>query len=343
MIRINNKYTKRKTIRIVFFVLLAVIIFLVGWYSDFYFNPLKNNISSVRVIRENSTEYSFINPLLLVFDGGQVKSPEYKSLTDKINEYVDDQIFKKNADEISVYFRDLNSGMWTGVNENESYSPASMMKVALMVACLKYADENQGFLDKQVTINLGKDNLNVGQFYKPQKTVVNGQTYSVRDLITYMIVYSDNNATAALDYLIGEDKISSLLKELNISEPKSMDSDFISPKLYSRFYRILYNSTYLSPQVSESALKFLSQNDFSNGIRSGVPSNINVSQKFGERTSVDQKSGLGIHELHDCGIVYLPEKPYFLCVMTKGDDFNKLEPILSGISSVVWSTAQNIK
>ena len=104
MIRINNKYTKRKTIRIVFFVLLAVIIFLVGWYSDFYFNPLKNNISSVRVIRENSTEYSFINPLLLVFDGGQVKSPEYKSLTDKINEYVDDQIFKKNADEISVYF-----------------------------------------------------------------------------------------------------------------------------------------------------------------------------------------------------------------------------------------------
>jgi hypothetical protein len=41
-------------------------------------------------------------------------------------------------------------------------------------------------------------------------------------------------------------------------------------------------------------------------------------------------------ELHDCGIVYLPDNPYLLCVMTKGNDFAKMEKIIEEISRLSY-------
>ena len=35
-------------------------------------------------------------------------------------------------------------------------------------------------------------------------------------------------------------------------------------------------------------------------------------------------------------MVYYPEKPYFLCVMTKGSDFAVLEKIISDISRIAY-------
>lgn len=124
------------------------------------------------------------------------------------------------------------------------------------------------------------------------------------------------------------------MKTLQI--PEATTSDFMSPRLYSRFYRVLYNSTYLSPSVSEQTLKFLTQKGFPGGLDAGVPDNILVAQKFGERTQNDASGNVVDRQLHDCGIVYYEDYPYFLCVMTKGQDFTKLQPIISGISKTVW-------
>ncbi len=212
-----------------------------------------------------------------------------------------------------------------------------MMKIAILIVCLQTAETDPNFLNKSVHVDLKSKNLNVNQFYPPPQSIVPGNTYTVNDLINYMILDSDNNATYLLEYLLGDDKINGLLKELQLPDLLKVDSvDFISPQLYSRFYRILYNSSYLSPDVSEQALKFLTEESFSQGLSAGVPKSVDVAQKFGERTSVDQSGNIISRELHDCGIVYLPNDPYFLCVMTKGQDFTKLQPIISDVSKMVW-------
>src|SRR6185436_5295057 len=96
-----------------------------------------------------------------------------------------------------------------------------------------------------------------------------------------------------------------------------------TPQNYSHLFRALYNGTYLSHDASEKALELLSRTKFSDGIVAGVPKETTVSHKFGERTlSLNTSS---INELHDCGIVYYPGHPYFLCIMTKGtSDFEEL-------------------
>lgn len=81
---------------------------------------------------------------------------------------------------------------------------------------------------------------------------------------------------------------------------------------YTSCFRILFNSSYLSRERSELALRYLALPDFTLGINKGVPPDITVAQKYGEHAYLDVK------ELHDCGIVYYPNMPYLLCIMTKG-------------------------
>lgn len=318
------------SILIIISILLAG--FVVGWLTRSVFE--KNVVT--KQLREDSSEYKFINPLLLVTNTGAGDASEYKSITKTLVDYVDNKITQKKAEDVSIYFRDLNTGLYSGVNEDHLYSPASMMKVAVLISCLRLSENEPSILDEKISMATSSDDFNKNQTYLPKHPIVKGKLYSVRDLIYSMVVESDNNATALLEYFVGDDKVVGLLKELQMPDLPKGDVDFMSPRLYSRLYRILYNSTYLSPDVSEETLKLLTQKGFPQGLVSGVPENIVVAEKFGEHVSVDMSGKPTDRQLHDCGIVYLPNNPYFLCVMTKGQDFKELQPIISDVSKIVW-------
>ena len=104
-------------------------------------------------------------------------------------------------------------------------------------------------------------------------------------------------------------------------------------KEYSSFFRVLYNSSYINKESSEFALELLAESKFTEGIKSGVPKNIVVSHKFGEQ--INKNSLL---QLHDCGIVYAPKKPYILCVMTRGNNFDELADIIKNISKITYDS-----
>ena len=71
--------------------------------------------------------------------------------------------------------------------------------------------------------------------------------------------------------------------------------------------------------MSEKALNLLSQAKYAEGLSGGIPQNIKIAQKFGEHINLTKTmiQPLSV-ELHNCGIVYLPNNPYILCIMTKG-------------------------
>jgi beta-lactamase class A len=85
--------------------------------------------------------------------------------------------------------------------------------------------------------------------------------------------------------------------------------------------------------MSEKALKLLSQIKYTDALVKGINNpQIIVSHKFGERTFNDT----GEKQLHDCGIVYIPQKPYLVCIMTRGDDFTKLSSSIAQISKTIY-------
>jgi len=238
----------------------------------------------------------------------------------------------------AVYLRDLNSGNWTGINQNDQYDPASLLKVVVAIAAYRQAEDQPGYLSTPLTYTPALAQINTQlPFAQPVELQV-GQSYSVPFLIKKELADSDNGAVYTLINSINDQELSSVYSYLSISPPDATSS--VGYKLtaldYSRFFRILYNGTLsLDWADSEQILEDLSQSTFTSGLVAGVPNAITVAHKYGEH--VDGSSGVAASvELSDCGIVYYTAHPYFLCVMTQGKDPGTLANFIAQISKYVY-------
>jgi beta-lactamase class A len=182
------------------------------------------------------------------------------------------------------------------------------------------------------------------QFSAPSVLVV-GKSYNVSYLIDQMIDNSDNGAMNILIDNMGYPYLSQIYSSLGFKGPTSTETDYkISASDYSLFFRVLYNATYLNDAMSEKALSILSKSTFDSGITALLPEGTIVAHKFGEHVYDDSNPNTpDALELHDCGIVYAPNNPYFLCIMTHGSSLNTLQNRIQGISSLVYDAikAQN--
>ena len=272
--------------------------------------------------------YQYISPLLECADFHDIKKNE---LEEKLENLISKKIKDEEITYASIYFRDLNNGPWIGINEQENFTPASLLKVPLMIAYLKIAETAPQTLQEKILID-DSENKVLSQNIIPLKTVASGQKYKVEDLINYMIEYSDNRAANALLQHINPDTLDKIYSDLGMKVPgDGQDENFMSVRDYSSFFRILYNASYLNRDMSEKALKILTDSQFTQGLTAGVPDNIIVAHKFGERVLAEGK------QLHDCGIIYKKNNPYLLCVMTRGNDFEKMSTAIKDFSDLVYT------
>jgi len=316
-------------------ILGALALFALGaLLSPLFFDrvSVQRNVLNPRPVRLGAE--GLINPLLYT-DGGKAPSTQLEPLRSALAAAIADDVRNGLAVDVGVYAHELKTGQWTGVNESEKFSPASMLKVPVMLAYLKAAEANPDILDDRLRYD-NPINLNASEDIKPLKTIERGAPYTADELLAFMIQYSDNNAMALLINHLGEEAVKSVYTDLQIPYPTStVTSDFLNPRQYSRFFRVLYSATYVNRELSEKALKLLAYPDFPQGLQAGVPSTVTVAAKFGERYFFDADLHSN-RELSDCGIVYHPERPYFLCIMTKGNDFVKLGTVIRDVSAAAW-------
>lgn len=289
-------------------------------------------------IREDEKNMPLIRPVLAY------NNPETKSsspLKDDLKSIIDAKVNANEITTVAVYYRDLNTGRWFGINQDETFVPASLFKVPLMITYLKMAEKDNGLLSKVIVDNL-TDDQNKNETIKPLKSAISGRTYTVDQLLHYMIEGSDNNATVILFKYVDKEVLKQVFSDLDIAVPNTINSDFISVHNYSFLFRVLYNASYLSHDMSEKGLEMLSKIDFEDGLRKNIPINITVADKFGEYYLIGGNV-VNEHQLHDCGIVYHPKHPYILCIMTKGNSLDTLEKTIQGISRVVYSSVNSLK
>ncbi len=312
----------------------ALVLLTIGWGAHgFYLSKHLIHIpSNGTQVREDSNKYKFINPLLYI-ENSLTVFHELDPLKEKYHELIKDYLEQGLADKVSIYYRDLNSGVWTGVGEDELYVPGSILKVATLIVYLKLAEDDPSVFNQELFYDSRK---NDDQYYVPQEQLENGN-YKVTTLLGHSIVESDNAAHLALSIPV-EKELVDFYKTLRMDMPATGPAhDFRSAREISRIFRSLYSSTYLSESYSEQALELMSKTTFTKGLMAGVASGTPVAHKFGEHSVfyLDATKDPD-YQLHDCGIVYYPKKPYFLCVMTKGKNFEHLEQVISGLSRLTY-------
>ncbi len=313
-----------------------VVIFLLGGVFFFGVEGAWNYVHSCH------EHFDLVNPSLLCFQNNALYRNEldYEPLRDDIIQQIAALKAAKKVENISVYFRDLQNGPRFGVQENVTYDAASLMKVPAMVSILHIADARPNFLDERLTspASFPSGMSNVDQ---PSQTIFPNASYTVRELMEKMIKYSDNLSAAVLsDQIINNlrfDEVPDTFQDLGMMRMLNGKLGELSLQSYASLFAILYNTWYLSDSMSQYALSLLSQSTFPDGIVAGVPKTIRVAHKFGT-FQTDKHS-----ELHDCGIVYHPQTPYVLCIMTSGFNVNDEAASIAQISRTVYSDVDSIQ
>ncbi len=321
-------------------IILLVAIFVSGLSGGYYFATKKYTafINSLHLVRSSNKETPFVHPLIGLDVPNALSINQFAPLSQKI-----EAVFKANSDVVnrySVYFRDLNKGLWVGINENDSYDPASMLKVALAMAAYKQAESDRDFLQsaRQYTPELAA--INTSNPYNDPSNLKVGQFYTIEYLVSKMLIDSDNGAKDILGNTVDPKIIDDVYSALSIDVPSDNKSYKISAKKYSAFFRILYSGAYLNDSDSNAVLSLLSAVTFKNGLVAGVSASTTVSHKFGEHINSADNT-INSTELHDCGIVYNPTNPYVLCVMTEGKSETDLSDVISQVSKVVFQEVNN--
>lgn len=325
----------------------GLVLFLsIGLISGFYFRIFyvthfkASILDSIHPIREQNTDYKYISPLLSYDLPPNTRNAEFTELSQKIKLLMGEDLAEGKINRLGVYFKDLSSGQWTGINEGGLFQPASLLKIPIMIAYFKLAETDKSILNKRLTIVLTRvtsPNRAPSSLYKV------GQEYLTSELIRGMIVESDNDATDTLIQNINPGFLSEIFSDLGVRPPSNDEvSQAISPKTFGLFFRVLYNATYLNREFSEKALMLLNQVDFKEGLAIDKLRYVPIAHKFGERV-ISSDMNNPIIQLHDCGIVYYSKSPYFLCVMTEGKNEDELKHTIQDISNLTLDEVQKNK
>jgi len=302
--------------------------------------PETQNVENSQYEIKRSSSFKFIRPLLSA-------KPLYeyegylgikKTVSDSIQHYKDQGIISS----ASIYIRDFDKSNWISVNNNEKYYPGSIMKMPLMMSILKSEELHPGFLNAKKIFNIKFVYDTPVHQSIVSKQIEFGKSYSRRELLEYMIEYSDNNAAQLLVLDVDEKLFQELFKDFELPKLNFHSAgNLLTASECSVFLESLFNSTYLNNTESEYAISLLTKSVFTEGIVRGIPnSKLPIAHKFGESGTTKNK------ELHESALLYINNQPYLITIMTRGKDYvgyPKLADVIQRIAHIIYTyLAKNI-
>lgn len=260
-----------------------------------------------------------------------------QALEKDVTDFIDASKADQKVTRVAVFYRDLTTRRWFGVNADVEFYPASLAKLPLAMAYYKVSDLETAIFEQPLFLNPTKEYSNEGQRVSVDSPMVVGQSYAVRRMVEDMLIYSDNRPIGPLITFMRPDVWQKVYSDLGVrKQTDTGEEDWsVTPRAIALIFRSLYNGSYLDLGSSQELLGVMTRARYIGGLVAGVGKDVQVAHKFGEATIIEDDGAL--HPvLHDCGIIYKPEKPYILCVMTEGQKFEDLEATIAKISEIVY-------
>lgn len=256
--------------------------------------------------------------------------------------------FKDKTIALSVH--DLETGREIDLRADESFHPASTIKVHVMMEVFHQAEQGIFSLKEQISIHNSFTSIADGSpfsLYVKDDSETSlygriGETESIRELTRLMIVRSSNLATNILLEKIGAENVNSFIALLGIHgvtilrgvEDNAAFHQGINNSATARgltqTMRAIAEGSVVSKQSSDEMIQIMLGQEFNESIPALLSHSVKVAHKTGWTGEF----------YHDTGIVY-PEnrKPYAISIMTRGFAENKADEAhacMAQISKLVY-------
>ncbi|MDR0928626.1 MAG: class A beta-lactamase-related serine hydrolase [Oscillospiraceae bacterium] len=237
------------------------------------------------------------------------------------------------AGDVGFYYKNLVTGESCAFQADQPLVAASVIKLPIMMEAFRRFDA--GLLDPDALIAV-RDADRV-----PSCGVLtylhDGVEVSVRDLVTLMIIVSDNTATNVLIDLLGIEPVNALLDQLGAGKTrlrrKMFDAESsargiqntITAGEMGMLLEKLYWGDVISPAASKAMLSIL-KNQRLNG---------KMPFLFQEKMDMAHKTGEDDGVTHDVGIVYA-KQPFIACFCSNNVDVPRFERLMQ---KMTWEMA----
>jgi beta-lactamase class A len=232
-----------------------------------------------------------------------------------------------------MYFEYLPTGTSIGVNSTDEFHAASLFKTPIVMAYY-HTRERLGKTDDPI-ITLKPEDLDSQFGNLWQKGA--GYQLKASEAVRLALEESDNTAAKSLVPYVGSVDFEAVYQGLDIDLTVDKDGAVLTPKSYASIFKALYFSSVLSKDSSQEILNYLAHSKFPDKLAAGVPSNITIAHKIGDFV---EKNGNG-EAFMDCGIVYIPRRPYLLCMVSKTDEQTARER-MQDISKMIYDFVSSI-
>ncbi|MDI6848788.1 MAG: class A beta-lactamase-related serine hydrolase [Candidatus Saccharicenans sp.] len=217
--------------------------------------------------------------------------------------------------ETGLVVKDLQTG-WTFLHNDEARFPAaSLIKIPIMVACFKAAEDGLLNLEQKYVLRR-QDRVGGSGLLRRMK---NGRTFTFSELVDYMVTQSDNIATNVIINHLGFDYIRKVFEELGLKDTVldrlMMDfrareeglGNYTSAREMTELLEMIYHGRCLSAWISEKCLDVLKRQRINDRLPRFLPREARVAHKTGQEREV----------CHDAGIVFSPNGDYIITVLVR--------------------------
>ena len=238
---------------------------------------------------------------------------------------------------ISFLYENLVTGEKASYRENEPLMAASVIKLFVMAAAFQRIEE--GRLDPEEMFHVKKSD------HVPSCGALtylhDGIGVNAMDLVTLMIIFSDNTAANFLIDLLGLEEINGTIRKLgfeqtvlqrkmyDLEKSKKGIQNYITAGETGRLLKMMYQGSLISRQASERMISILKNQQ----LCSKIPFYL---QALPEEPEIAHKTGEDVGITHDVGIVYGKE-PFLVCFCGNETDTPAFERIIAEVSLELYN------
>lgn len=247
------------------------------------------------------------------------------------------KIISENKGNVGVAIKNISTNEIIMFNERLIFPSASTIKLVVMAEILRQVKEKE--INLEQTIKITKESKTGGDGIL--KELNNENKYTLSEILTLMIIISDNTAANILINMAGMENVNKMAISLGMNHTKlqrrMMDSaavregreNLTSAEDMYIFFELLYNKKILNEEYCDIMVDILKRQQVSGRIALYLPEEVIIAHKTGDLDNLE----------HDGGIVYLNSCDYIICILTNETQTNKDgREIIGKISKAVYDT-----
>ena len=132
-----------------------------------------------------------------------------------------EQIRRPFPGDMSIYMKNLSTGDELALDSDKVFETFSVIKLAIAAEVMHQVEQGKFSLSDRIPLTAANERLPSGVLYALDP----GLTPTVRDLLTLMIIISDNEATDALGDKVGRDNVTAYAHSLGLANTSIQFSD----------------------------------------------------------------------------------------------------------------------